>query len=544
MPNASADRVVMTPHAGRIFASILLAGLVLRILGLTWGLPSNVIPGELPFHPDELVAFEQGGDLYRAPDPITFTWGGVFYFRLAWLARNAAGLLGAGTPAEAKVLTLVMLRLANVLFALVSAGAIRRAGQRLFGDRAGLLAAFLFLSFPAHVLESHYGRPDVLQVLLATVSLAAAAEVATGGGLRWLAGGSLAAGLAIATMQWGYVALVPLAIAVMVGGRDASFPAFARRVLTSGVLVGAVALLGYGLGSIETLTFWKVFLVGRQRASVMHGASSYRIAGALLLPVSFYSFGTLSTLAAYAGGIVTLRPGSPRKRWIVSGQLLAGCLLVGLIQGEMMRYVLFLAPSVALLAAFVIDGVIEALAARSAHVDRVRAVAYAVVAVAALQVPVSYVWPMQFGEDARYRAGRWINGSAPLGAQVGVAPSFYGDWTYVPRFPDASRIQVNEQQLRSNFDSSYYLDIGFAYWALSDFTMADALKSSAAGFVTALRSGDRYRVAARFGPPWQPLCIPRLLGFPQPGDLLYVRQTFTVFERADLRHGGSVSARD
>ncbi|MBK7974469.1 MAG: hypothetical protein IPK07_14705 [Deltaproteobacteria bacterium] len=50
-------------------------------------------------------------------------------------------------------------------------------------------------------------------------------------------------------------------------------------------------------------------------------------------------------------------------------------------------------------------------------------------------------------------------------------------------------------------------------------------------FVRELTRGDRYRAVATFGPPWEPLCLPRQLGAERPGDLLYVRQTFTVYER-------------
>ena len=67
--------------------ALLGVGFAVRLLGLSWGLPDQLYPGEPPFHPDEAVPYVQAGNLYTEPTGTTFIWGGGLYMRLTWLAR-------------------------------------------------------------------------------------------------------------------------------------------------------------------------------------------------------------------------------------------------------------------------------------------------------------------------------------------------------------------------------------------------------------------------------------------------------------------------
>ncbi len=527
----------------RALAAVLLVGLLLRMLGIGWGLPSARVPGEPPFHPDELVPYEEGGSLYTAPDAITFTWGGAFYFRVAWVVRALGDGLHPGDSFAATHATVAGLRLVSALVGVLSALAIHRTARLLYGRRAGLLAAFLFLAFPAHVLESHYARPDVIQVGLSCVALACAATVATRHSprvLAWSVAGGLAAGLAIATMIWGVLALVPLALAVAIAQwRGSVDRRYLTGVATIGLAIAGATALGYLLGSVETFLFWDTFLEGRERAALMHGSTHYHAPTALLGGTALFAFGTLATVSAYGGAVLTVARRTPAARWIVVAALAAGAVLLGMLEGQMLRYVLFLAPEFAVLAGGALDEAIErassGLGARRAAAW-LRPVAYAAVAAAALQASLAYVVEMHFADDARYRTGRWIAQHAPEGARVGITPSFYGDWTYVPRFADSPArgvLRIEELMLRENFDASGYLARGLDFIALSDATASGVSGPTATRFVDELVHGNAYRAVARIGPLWHPLCSGGRAGAPLPGDLLYLRQTFTVYERAD-----------
>lgn len=545
-PTPSAAEVRTERRAGRVLAGVLFAGLLLRMLGIGWGLPSGVIPGEPPFHPDEMAPWDEGGTLYTAPDPITFTWGGAFYFRLAWLVRAIGEGLHPANAIAATVFTITWLRLINVAVGVASGYAVYRAGEAAFGRRAGLVAALLFLTFPAHVLECHYARPDVVQLgFTCAAAWCAAAIAARRVASTWRASllGGVLAGLAIATMLWGVLALVALAAAVIVAEWSGAFDArYVKRVLGIGAAIGVAAFAGYLLGSVETFVFWDMFLNGRKRAAMMHGASHYHAPLALLFGTALYAFGSGGALAGYAGAITAAARTRARPAgWIAVAPLAAGMVLLGMLDGNMMRYVLFLAPWIALLGGAVIDGAVERVAERAGAAARVRAAVYALVTVTALQVPLAWVLAMHFLEDARYQTGRWVARHATGGATVAITPGFYGDWTYIARFPEGplgGRLTVDELQLRSNFDASGYLARGLDFITLSDATATSVSGDTAPAFVRELTSGDRYRAVASFGPPWEPLSLPRHLGAEMPGDLLYVRQTFTIYERADRASAG------
>ncbi len=526
-----------------MLAAVLLVGLVLRVLGIGWGLPSGRIPGEPPFHPDELVPYEEGGSLYSQPNAITFTWGGAFYFRVAWLVRSLCDRLQPDNVAAATQATVAGLRLVNALVGVLSALGIERATRLLYGRRAGLLAAFSFLAFPAHVLECHYARPDVIQVGFASVALACAAVVAARHSPRplvWSLAGGVAAGLAIATMIWGVLALVPLATAVLVAEwRGALDRRYLTRVAVVGCAILVATAIGYLLGSVETLVFWDTFREGRERAAAMHGSSRYHLPTRLLGHTALLAFGALATAFAYGGALLTLARRAPSARWIVVTTLAAGAALLGMLDGDMLRYVLFLSPVMAVLAGGTLD---EAMAwasrqlAGSGVARPFTVAAYAGLAVSMVQTPLAYVLEMHLVEDARYRTGRFLAERAPDGGRVGITPSFYGDWTYVPRFPESPArgvLRVEELMLRENFDASGYLRLGLDFIALSDATALAVSGSTAPRFVDDLANGDAYRAVARIGPRWHPFQRVTRAGAALPGDLLYLRQTFTVYERAD-----------
>jgi hypothetical protein len=159
------------------------------------------------------------------------------------------------------------------------------------------------------------------------------------------------------------------------------------------------------------------------------------------------------------------------------------------------------------------------------------AVALGLTAALSLQLSLIYVWPLEFSEDPRHRAGRWLAEHAPAGARVGITRSFHGDRTYAPRLPGGHRLRIDALMLRQDFDASGYLDAGLDYIATSDFARERAEGATAPRFMRLLFSEERYRIVARFAPALRPACLPDWLGRLRPGDLLYVRPTLYVFER-------------
>jgi hypothetical protein len=245
--------------------------------------------------------------------------------------------------------------------------------------------------------------------------------------------------------------------------------------------------------------------------------------------VSLYAFGSIAALAAYAGIPVLLASRAPGGLTVVA-HLALGYVLLGRVGFDMMRHLEFLAAPTALTAAAALSAAMRALAG-PVRARAATAAALALAAAVSLQLSLVYVWPMQFAEDIRYQAGRWIAEHAPPGSSVGITASYHGDRTYSPRLPADARLRRVGLMVRHDFDASRYLDAGLDYIATSDFARERADGPTAPGFFDALFDEQRYRIVARFGPTLRPLCLPERLGLLRPGDLLYVRLNLYVFER-------------
>ncbi len=514
----------------RVLLGLLGLGLTLRLLGLGWGLPGQVSPDEPPFHPDEHEAFVGAATLYGDPPAATFNKGGALYVRLAFVARALVRAALDPSPAREYAATLVVLRALNAAFALAAALLAAGLGRQVGGPLVGLGAAALLLSFPGAVLDAHYARPDVAGACLATAALFCAGGAAREGGRRWLALGGLFAGLATAALLSGAVALAALAAGALEWHRRGARPGWARAFVGSLAWLAAFALAGWLLGNLEALLHPRAWLGGLGIASSTHGAGGWSPPLPQLGRVAFYAFGSIAAAAGYLGIPVLLLSRAPGSAAIVA-YLLCGYAALGRVGFDMMRHLEFLAAPTAIAASAALVAGARRLGRRTGRAELAAGGALALAALLAGQLSLAYVWPLQFGEDVRYRTGRWLIEHAAPGASVGVTASFYGDETYAPRFPGPHELRTFRLMLRRNHDASGYLDLGLDYIATTDFAKTRASGPSAPAFFRGLFAGDRYQLAAEIGPAWDPLCLPDRLGSQRPGDLLYLRSTFYVFER-------------
>ncbi len=514
----------MTYRAGLVL--LLLAGLVLRLIGSGWGLPGRIAADEPPFHPDEHVVWQAAETLYSAPPPVTFVYGGAFYARAGWLMRAVVHASVAPQPPQDYAATLAGLRLLNAAAALASAALLAAMTRRLLGAAPALGAVALYLFFPVTVLDAHYARPDVLGAALTTASLAAAVAMARSGDRRWLALGGVCTGLATATLLSGLVGLVPLVVAAFEWERGKAGARWGRAALCAAPFVAGGTLAGWLFGNLEALLHLDAWRSGLAIASSTHNEGGWAFPVAQLTRVSLYAFGSAAALAAYAG-ILVLIASRARGSLTVVGHLVFGYVLLGRVGGDMMRHQEFLAAPMALAAAAALTAAMRALA-RPGWVRAATAAALGLTAALSLQLSLTYVWPLQFSEDTRYRAGRWLAEHAPAGARVGITRSYHGDRTYSPRLPESHRLRVVDLMLRRDFDA---VDAGVDYIATSDFARERAEGPTAPGFMRALFDEKRYRMVARFAPALRPFSVPDWLDCLRPGDLLYVRPTLYVFER-------------
>jgi len=519
-------------HYGLVLATILVAGTAIRLIGIDWGLPDA--PGDRPFHPDEAYLFTAAKKLYSQPDRSTFpSWGGVLYVRMAYLVAA----LGDGALRHG----ILMLRLLNVAFALVTALLVRTIGVRYYGPAIGLWAAALLLVFPEHVLSSHFGRPDVLLPMLATLSLLIALRFSGTGRRSLLFWSAVTGGVATSTLLWGLVTLAPLAVLVLVRSGRESAPRVSRVAIGAGIILSG-AVLGYAVGSVESLLHLDEYIGSRQSTAAAHASELYTIPLGFIGPISAYAFGSLTLAAAAFGVLLRLRRRMRDRDLVLLSYLVAGYLLLGFMKHQMMRYVLFLAPVVAIFAAIGIESAVQSLGRRLPGPGPVRRFAALTVGLLPIllagQLSLAYVLTMQQRIDVRHAAGDWLIENAAPRSLVGATLGFRGDRTYTPRLRRPPSFGSERLMMREGYDAGQYVGAELDYVVTTDYAIHYSRCENADLFFAHLRDPAHFALAASIEPAWSPFRLADWLA-PPPPDLLYSQLRFYIYEKQHPSTDGS-----
>lgn len=270
-------------RTGRLLPAVgllaLLAGaLLLRAWGLGWGLPDE--RRYYPYHPDEAVLLRVACEVspfWLDFTPSFYNYGSLYILLTRFvldLIAPGAGWGAVPQPPQQPFATWVadvarLLLVGRWVTVLLGAGTVWltwELGRRLFGPRAGWIAALFAAVAPILVLFGHYMTVDVPGAFFTTLALALAARglrAAEAGGVRraagWAAACGAAAGLAAGTKYNGGLALLTVAVpcwALWAGGGR-------KPALAAAALAALAAALSFLLSTpgvlLETPTFLKDF---------------------------------------------------------------------------------------------------------------------------------------------------------------------------------------------------------------------------------------------------------------------------------------------
>lgn len=162
-------------------------GMGLRFRGLTWSLPDARHP-LATYHPDERVNLNAAlqADIAHGQFDIKFYNYGTFYFYLVDLAHivgKGYGFIPGPAPAsesrpptladEAEINARLFLvgRLISALLGTATLPVLYALGRRMFGRKAGLMAALLYGVAPLAVLHAHFLTVDVTATFFVTLTL-------------------------------------------------------------------------------------------------------------------------------------------------------------------------------------------------------------------------------------------------------------------------------------------------------------------------------------------------------------------------------------
>jgi len=218
---------VPLPRAPLLLTGVLLLAFALRAWGLTWGLPSAT--HYFSYHPDESVVLEASSlptmNVFTGQLLPHFYRYGSLQLYLVCFANTLAALAGAVDivpkvfaiwyPQWAKMYLIG--RCLTVGMGVGTVFAVYRIGERLWGRRAGLLAALTLAVMPLHAQHSHFLTVDVPATFWAMLSLLWAVRLATGDPKPWRAAlwAGVFAGLAAATKYNLALAVLPLVVAAL-----------------------------------------------------------------------------------------------------------------------------------------------------------------------------------------------------------------------------------------------------------------------------------------------------------------------------------------
>lgn len=195
---------------------VVILGLVLRVMGLRWGLPNaehlySYHPDEIPILSSVLQLDVFSGQL----NPHFFNYGTVYTYLvyLAYLLAMGFGWIptGAHVPVWQQLASLHLVgRGVTVFFGVATILLTYFLARRITNQSGALLAAFLMAVVPGHVANSHYATVDVTLTFWVTLALLLMTFIVQDSDRQWVFWSGLVVGLATATKYSAGLLIVPL----------------------------------------------------------------------------------------------------------------------------------------------------------------------------------------------------------------------------------------------------------------------------------------------------------------------------------------------
>ncbi len=397
---------------------VLLAAVLLRFSGLSFGFPALL-------HPDEPTAVKRAVLFFRdGMNPRWFAMPSGYLYLLHFTYRIYGALAGAAHFEPDQTVLYLFGRIWSALLGSASVAVVFFAGRRLFGAKAGAGAAALLAVLPLHVLHSHYATVDVPVAFTISLSLLFAARLLENGRLRDYLCAGVFAGFSAGLKYNGAFAAFPLLAACLLrwrgGGGEGGRP-FDRRewsrlagslvALAAAFVVATPFVLASPAQFLHDLGTQSHYLIRYGHGPIFIATSPgavYQLGNVL-----YYAGGGAFWLLAVAGTIAAL--GLRRRPDILLLSFLVPYfVLISIPTVKFSRFSIPLLPFLALLAGRLLELPFPRPALRRA-VSGLFAAGVVWTALIGSAYATMLVRP-----DARFAARDWIEANLPKGTRVGM----------------------------------------------------------------------------------------------------------------------------
>lgn len=243
------------PRAWPLIAIVCAAGLVLRLIGLQYGLPAV-------YNPDEVAIMTRALSFGRGTlNPHNFLYPTFYFYVLfAWVGAYLGLLWATGRVASLAALQRLMFtdpasiytagRALGAVLGSVTIAFVYRLGALVADGRTALAAAIFIAVAPLHVRDSHYVKHDVPATLAIVIAYLAIVRVWPSpregpSQTRAVVIAGAACGAAFSTHYYCIFLAVPLALAIVAGawrqGAAVWLRLLAAAALTSAVVFFALS---------------------------------------------------------------------------------------------------------------------------------------------------------------------------------------------------------------------------------------------------------------------------------------------------------------
>jgi hypothetical protein len=409
-----------------VILAILAFGLILRLPGLSWGLPG---PKHLwPYHPDESVIFLCMKNMTPSAfnfNPVDFSWPGLYLY-LVMSALGGLGLLGilplspseAWLTAHPAALTLAYLtaRVLTLAAALAGVGLAIRLGEALT-PRRGWMAGMICAALPVHVILSTIGTPHMLSATLSAAALHTAIGIPGDPRPRRHLATAVFWGLAVGALYDSWILVVPLFVAHL----RTPHP---LRTLPRFLATGALAVITFLLVNPYVILAHDDFLrsvavIQDYLGLIRPSLAAFFFISALALSPPVGALAAVGAGRAVIAGIRNSRVEAERlsrsAAIVVGAWLIAYTALIAWTGTDFLRRLLPLAIPCSVLAVYALSGL----------APLPRRILGALAVAVPLMITAAYL-PTFGPADTRNIARAWIEANIPAGSRIGVVNWFLG----------------------------------------------------------------------------------------------------------------------